>query len=511
MSYCINPNCPNPADPLDANNDRVCRNCGSELLLQGCYRVVQQLGCGGFGTTYLVDNRGTPKVLKVLNLARFDTQPDKQKVVELFHREARVLNQIRHSGIPRVEDGGYFSFLPKNSTEPLHCLVMEKIDGLNLEEWLPQRDNQPISQEQAIAWLKQLLTILQELHQQHYLHRDIKPSNIMLRPNGQLVLIDFGAVREITETYLNKQRGTGVISPGFTPREQTEGKAVPQSDFFALGRTFVYLLTGKYPNLLPENPRTGKLIWQDSAPHLSKPVVALIDYLIDPFPGKRPQNTKEILQLIAEIEQNLRSPKSSLPVLNRPPVQSKLVEPQLPVLANNSLAQKDRKNSALSQVEKRNKRLKQGAIGVIATYGLAVAFNPNLTHVMVFFNNIIAWVGSLLLCGISPVMCCFGAISFPVIASAGCTGYFFYTQQRYSSTFTLFWTALSLFDTSAIIKGTRTMNLVIEDEDPRDYLLNSLGLLQQAQLIGGFLHFIAFVILLISIFVGFYYVQKKDS
>ncbi|HEY9596083.1 MAG TPA: 4-Cys prefix domain-containing protein, partial [Cyanophyceae cyanobacterium] len=162
MSYCINPNCPNPAEPLDTNNNLVCRNCGSELLLQGRYRVSQKLGGGGFGITYLVDDRGISKVLKVLNLNRFDTQAEKQKAIELFQREARVLNQIRHPGVPKVEDGGYFIVLLKNSEEPLHCLVMEKIDGVTLEEWLTQRSNQPISQEQAIAWLKQLLTVLQE-------------------------------------------------------------------------------------------------------------------------------------------------------------------------------------------------------------------------------------------------------------------------------------------------------------------------------------------------------------
>ena len=88
----------------------------------------------------------------------------------------------------------------------------------------------------------------------------------MCKPNGQLVLIDFGTAREVSATYFAKvgQGGnvTGIVSPGYTPPEQTNGKAVPQSDFFALGRTFVYLLTGKPPTAFPENPRTGRLMWR---------------------------------------------------------------------------------------------------------------------------------------------------------------------------------------------------------------------------------------------------------
>ena len=78
------------------------------------------------------------------------------------------------------------------------------MNGPNLEQWLKQQQNRPISQAQAIVWLKQLLEILDLVHNQQYLHRDIKPSNIMIRPDGQLVLIDFGTAREITRTYLGK-------------------------------------------------------------------------------------------------------------------------------------------------------------------------------------------------------------------------------------------------------------------------------------------------------------------
>ncbi|MBD1902069.1 serine/threonine-protein kinase [Trichocoleus sp. DQ-A3] len=277
------------------------------ILLQGRYRVVRQIGGGGFGQIFEVDDGGEAKVLKVLSLERFNNPIIKNKAIVLFQREAEFLSRIRHPGIPRVEPDGYFTWSGASS-EPLHCLVMEKIAGCNLQEWLLARSNQPITTEEARTWLTQLLEILQQLHQQQYFHRDIKLSNIMLRPQGQLVLVDFGAVREVTQSYLQQQKGnetgTVIISAGYTPPEQAEGRAVPQSDFFALGRTFVYLLTGKPPLDFPKNPQTGELIWRDQAPQVSPQLAGLIERMMAPFPGQRPQNSEKILQYLAEIEQN---------------------------------------------------------------------------------------------------------------------------------------------------------------------------------------------------------------
>ncbi len=307
VSYCLNPKCPNPTDP--ANDDRrTCIQCGSELLLQGRYRVIKQLGGGGFGKTFEIDDVGKCKVLKVL----LKNHP---KAVTLFKQEAKVLSQLNHPGIPKVDKDGYFTYLPKGSDEPIHCLVMEKIDGLNLQDWMKERKKQPISQEQALEWLKQLAEILDQVHNLQYFHRDIKPQNIMRKPNGQLVLIDFGTAREVSGTYLMKveqgQNVTGIVSPGYTPPEQTNGKAVPQSDFFALGRTFIFLLTGKPPTAYPENPRTGKLLWRKGAPNISKSLADVIDYLMAPFPGNRPQNPQMVLQCLAEVDLNISdTPKS---------------------------------------------------------------------------------------------------------------------------------------------------------------------------------------------------------
>lgn len=310
MSYCINPKCPKPSDPL--NDYHLCRSCGSQLLLQERYRVKRQLGESSFSKIYEVEDcldcpareRSTLKILKVLLV-------NEAIAVALFRQEARVLSQLLHPGIPAVNSDGYFTFFAKDRYQPLHCLVMEKVAGVNLEQW-QQQHNQPLSQAQALDWLRQLLETLHHIHHQLYFHRDIKPSNIMLTGSGQLVLINFGSAREVSHTSLVKVSAGDVIettSPGYTPLEQANGKAVPQSDFFALGRTFVALLTAKSPRDFLEDPRNGQLLWQHRAPQVSQAVTDLIDDLMAPMPENRPHNAQMILQRIAAIDHNWQPPQ----------------------------------------------------------------------------------------------------------------------------------------------------------------------------------------------------------
>jgi serine/threonine protein kinase len=292
VSYCINPKCQQRYNPDSAE---VCQACGTPLLIQKRYRLVKplrEIDLDSDTEIFAVDDSGTTKVLKVLKNSQF---------ISMLAREVQALQQLKHPGIPSIESSGYFTVLPNSSTQELHCLVMEFIAGENLEVWLEK--HQPISNELALKWLRQLLEILDLLHENHLFHRDIKLSNIMLKPDGQLVLIDFGTVREVTNTYLAKIGGgrdlTSIISPGYTPLEQVNGKAVPQSDFYALGRSFVYLLTGKHPLDFPEDSQTGMLQWRESASQIYPHLANLIDELIAPFPGKRPLSTQEILQRLA--------------------------------------------------------------------------------------------------------------------------------------------------------------------------------------------------------------------
>ncbi|MEM6403790.1 MAG: serine/threonine-protein kinase, partial [Cyanobacteria bacterium P01_D01_bin.116] len=239
------------------------------------------------------------------------------KAVELFQREADVLKTLNHPGIPKVEKDGYFIYFPRDSQQPLHCLVMEKIEGMDLYQYMKKRDFRPIKQKLAVEWLKKIVDILQLVHDNNFFHRDIKPPNIMLRTTGDLSLIDFGAAREATQTYyFAQQQGnvTGLISVGYTPIEQMSGKAVPQSDFFALGRTFVFLLTGKEP-LDPAifNSYNGEINWRDVVPNILPKFADLIDRMMGRLPSQRPADTREILQVLTEIEQGLNLPQRSSP------------------------------------------------------------------------------------------------------------------------------------------------------------------------------------------------------
>ncbi|MBE9004324.1 serine/threonine protein kinase [Fortiea sp. LEGE XX443] len=298
MSLCINPVCPKPNNQ-DNDKHRFCQSCGSPLELPGRYRVIRLLSDKtGFGKVYEAYAKDKPKILKVLQ----ENLSADAAVITIFQREAAVFGQLNHPGIPKIDS--YFQYQTRNGLM-LHCIVMEKIDGFNLEQWMNQQQYQPISQTQAIAWLQQLAEILNLVHSKQHLHQDIKPSNIMLRPNGQLVLINFGTSAEVSRQYLaqfNNSGGmTSIISSSYGTLEQINGKIVPQSDFFALGRTFVFLLTGRHP-LDMYDARHNLLHWQSFAAHVSPLLLDLIDWLMATNVEKRPINAQEILQYLGEIE-----------------------------------------------------------------------------------------------------------------------------------------------------------------------------------------------------------------
>ena len=330
MSLCINPVCSQPNHP-DNDENRFCQSCGSQLELIGRYRVLRLLSNKtGFGKIYEAYQQDTPKILKVLK----EELINDSKALALFQQEAKVLQQLNHPGIPQTE--GYFPYQTRNNLI-LHCLVMEKIAGPNLEQWLKQQQNRPISEAQAIVWLKQLLEILDLVHNQQYLHRDIKPSNIMIRPDGQLVLIDFGTAREITRTYLANSGGmTAISSSGYSPPEQMRGQAIPSSDFFALGRTFVFLLTGFPPEQLYD-PHLDILQWRQHGNHVSPLLLDFIDWLISTEVSKRPSNAEEISRRLAAIEHQLTENTSATvniggvgktEIINKPTTNNTVIPPE---------------------------------------------------------------------------------------------------------------------------------------------------------------------------------------
>ena len=295
MIYCINPECKHRENE---DNLTSCATCGTPLLVRNRYRLIRplrkldrRLTTEIFEVEDIKDNH-TRKVLKILK----DNEP---KLVEKFEEEALTLQWLDRPGIPKVDIDGYFQLTIGKDSEPLNCLVMEKIEGEDLEKWSATHGR--ISQQVAINWLRQIIEILGVLHDNKFLHRDIKPSNIILQPDGQLVLIDFGSIRQINNTYLAKLKLRSVttyISSGYTAPEQMEGEGLPGSDFFAVGRTFVHLVTGLHPVDLPRDGKTGQLIWRNKAPQIYSPLADFIDDLMAADPAARPQNIQAILRYL---------------------------------------------------------------------------------------------------------------------------------------------------------------------------------------------------------------------
>ena len=224
MTLCINPNC---SKPRNLDHHSYCENCGSKLLLKGSYRALKKLAEGGFGVTYIVrdNSKNIDKVLKILTL-------DKPDALRLFKQDAEILTQLNHVGIPKVEDDGYFEFFARDSKEPIHCLIMEKIEGDNLETWL-EKSGKLSDQQKALRWLIELTDILNSVHKKGFVHRDVNLSNIILKPDGKLALIDFGTAKKYTKTYIIKAKlgesKTVIIKKeGYRPTEQENGFPVPQ-------------------------------------------------------------------------------------------------------------------------------------------------------------------------------------------------------------------------------------------------------------------------------------------
>lgn len=325
--YCINPNCPVRENPDDAVQ---CQSCTTKLLIENTpissarrqYRLhlikpASELQLMSYSELFEVIDLETSeiRVLKVLKtpLLRLLEPPMYEKLVSLFKREAEILRNLRHPGIPRVRLDDFFTFDLTTSPNQLYCICMPKIEGITLKQWLKR--GEILTHAQALDWLRQIAEILDYVHQNGFFHRDIKPTNIMLQPNGKLMLIDFGGARPITQSYLAKLSTednetdtpkfddvTSLVSMEYSPLEQFNGKALPQSDFYALGRTFIELTTRKKLAGLSIDKQTGYTTWRKYAPQIKKPLADLIDEMVAIAPGDRPKNTRLLLHAINRLE-----------------------------------------------------------------------------------------------------------------------------------------------------------------------------------------------------------------
>ncbi|MFN6512984.1 MAG: serine/threonine protein kinase [Nostoc sp. CreGUA01] len=312
--HCINPDCQRPYPQPWGN--KFCNSCGAPLQLLDRYIPLQQLGSGGFAQIYTVwdEKTQTDKVLKVL-------VEESPKALELFSQEAEVLSRLQHPGVPKVDADGYFQvnlFNPK--AHQLPCLVMEKINGQTLEDIL-KKYPQGCPEDLVLNWFAQAVQILQELHKHQIIHRDIKPSNLMLDTSSssvslvggqtksdRLVLIDFGGAKQVSDSKVgSRSSSTRLFSSGYSPPEQVTGGIVgPGADFYALGRTMIELVTGKYPPEL-EDRQTGNLRWRTQA-NINPQLADLLDEMVQEDVRSRPLNAGIIEKRLAKISQPLPSP-----------------------------------------------------------------------------------------------------------------------------------------------------------------------------------------------------------
>jgi len=280
-------------------------------LFSDRYKIINPLGAGGMGQTYVAEDTqrpGNPKcVVKQLKPASND--PNFLVTARrLFTGEAEILEKLgHHDQIPRL--------LAHFERDEEFYIVQEFIDGQPLSAELPlgQRWAEP----QVVALLKDILVILESIHGQGVIHRDIKPDNIIRRKHdGKLVLIDFGAVKQIR---MQQATAVGQVSvtvaigtPGYMPTEQSSGKPRPSSDIYALGMVAIQALTGLFPSQLRED-EDGEAIWRDQA-EVSDGLATVLTTMTRHYFKHRYQSASEVLQALQDLESpNLAANSSYTP------------------------------------------------------------------------------------------------------------------------------------------------------------------------------------------------------
>lgn len=210
--------------------------------------------------------------------------------LKLFEREAQVLQELNHFQIPKYCD--YFSI---DENILWFCLVEQYIPGNSLQKLL--QDGKRFSETEVKNIAQQLLNIVIYLHNLHpyVLHRDIKPSNIILDKNRQIYLVDFGAVQDKAAT--EGASFTVVGTYGYTPMEQFGGRAIPQSDLYALGATLIHLLTGIAPVDLPQK---NLKIQFKSKVNVSRNFGLWLSKIIEPSIENRFASAKDSLNTLLE-------------------------------------------------------------------------------------------------------------------------------------------------------------------------------------------------------------------
>jgi serine/threonine protein kinase len=236
--------------------------CGSKHLFRDRYEILRILGRGGFGVTFLARDAVLPgnPLCVIKQLCPTVTHPNSwANACQRFEKEAKTLGQLgSHSQIPMLLD--YFE------AHGEFYLIQEYIAGSNLAREI--RKTGVYREADVKQFLRELLPVLQYVHQNYVIHRDIKPHNLLrCEDDKRLVLIDFGAVKEqlaiANKTQIDNTAQTNFVGTmGFAPPEQLCLRPVYASDIYAVGVTCLYLLTGKLPLELDYDEKTGEICWQ---------------------------------------------------------------------------------------------------------------------------------------------------------------------------------------------------------------------------------------------------------
>lgn len=330
--YCTRPRCPRPQNyfadlddvtKLKTTQQKYCTTCGMPLMLDGRYVPMKLLGRGGFGAAFLARDRRIPGmrqcVVKQFQPSGNLTLTQLQQAQLMFEREAEVLAQLGndHEQIPDL-----FAFFPVivNSLQPgeqdqFFYLVQEYIDGQNLEEELAQQGK--FSEQQVLEVLQEILRILEFVHDRGIIHRDIKPSNIMRRRDGKLFLLDFGAVKQVTNAAPGSAASsTGIYSMGFAPPEQMAGGQVfPSTDLYALAVTLITLLTNQEAIQLFD-VYNNQWKWRTQV-SINPRLADILDKMLLPAANQRFQSAQEVLRALnsqaVQAPTQFNSPSATLP------------------------------------------------------------------------------------------------------------------------------------------------------------------------------------------------------
>jgi eukaryotic-like serine/threonine-protein kinase len=222
------------------------------IIVDGRYQIIKRLGKGGFAHTYLAKNLTAPGEPQCV-VKQLRPKVEHPRMLQLFKLEAAILARFKHSQIPQQVEcfehqGDFF-------------MVQDFVAGDDLSKEFTI--GHQWSEAKVVRFLREMLKVLGYVHQKQAIHRDIKPANIIRRwDNGQLCLIDFGAVQDLGGESVVPN--TVVGTPGYHAPEQVTGVATFSSDIYALGMTAIQFLTGQYPLHLPKN-ESREVIWRDLA------------------------------------------------------------------------------------------------------------------------------------------------------------------------------------------------------------------------------------------------------